>query len=542
MAVPSADSAALAAEAFAAEPIQLADWLVVAPVAIPFFFAALIIMMRGRVDWHAPLAATGFVLMAVANFALVQRVLEEGAVVMVMGRWLPPFGIVFAVDALGAVFALAASLVGLAACIFAERDIDPRDRRFGFFPFLLILVAGVSGAFLTGDIFNLYVWFEVLLIASFGLIVFGGGREQLDGSVKYALLNLVATTIFLIATGLLYGLTGTLNFADLARTVPALPVGAPVLAVAALYLLAFGMKAAAFPVNFWLPASYHTPRMVVAAIFAGLLTKVGIYALLRTFTLVFAPAPDILSEVMIWAGVASMLVGALGALAQDDVRRLMGFLVVSGIGNMLLGLGLASEEALFGTVLYAVHSMIVMTALYLSVGLAQRVAGAHSLNALGGIYRAAPFFSALFLVLAFAVSGLPPFSGFWPKVVLVNASLKLEAYWPAAAVLVSGLLTALATGRVWALAFWRPLPGDMVAAYPDHTPKHDLGPERDRAPDAGLRAPERDWAYLGPIAGLALLAVLLGLFPEPLMELARAGAAGLADPADYINAVLGPLP
>lgn len=507
---------ALVAASMLAEAPALADWLVIAPVILPFAFATVIVMLRQRVERHGLIAIVGFALLVLSNLALIRHVSSQGVVVMAMSNWIPPFGIAFTVDIVGALFALVASVVGLLAAIFADGDLDLRSRRYGFFAFLLMLVSGVSGAFLTGDVFNLYVWFEVLLIASFGLIVYGGSWAQLDGAVRYAILNLIATTLFLIATGLLYGMTGSLNFADLALKIPTLPAGPPTAAVAALFIFAFAMKAAAFPVNFWLPASYHTPPAVVGAVFAGLLTKVGIYALFRITTLVFPTPPAVIDSVLLFAAGATMLIGVLGALAQNDVRRMMGFLVVSGIGSMLLGIAIGSTEALMGAIIYAVHSMVVMTALYLAVGLIQRAAAAYRLSDLGGFYAVTPLLSAMFLVLVFAVAGLPPFSGLWPKVVLLRASLAAGANWAALALLVTGFLTALAMGRVWALVFWRD--------------RQDDAPEIDASVF-------RDVRLMGPLAALVVIIIGLGIYPAPLFALAGQGAEGMVDPTDYISAV-----
>ena len=515
------DLEALRAVSMIQEPTPLGDWLVVMPVLIPFVAGALLIMFRQRINWHMQIAAGAFLLLILTNLALTARVADQGVVVMTMGRWLAPFGISFSVDMVSALFALAASIVGLVATLYAEEDVPRRERRYGFFAFLLLLVGGVSGAFMTGDIFNLYVWFEVLLISSFGLIIYGGEKIQLDGAVKYAVLNLIATTLFLTATGLLYGLTGTLNFADLARVVPELQDSAPLAAVGALFLLAFGMKAAGFPVNFWLPASYHTPKLVVSAIFAGLLTKVGIYALFRVTSLVFPTPPDVFRLTLIAVAAATMLIGVFGALAQNNVRRLLGFIVVSGIGMMMVGIALATEEALMGAVFYALHSIVVMTALYLAVGVIERSAGTNQLTALGGLYRQKPFFAAMFLVLSLAVAGLPPFSGFWPKVVLVKASLAVEESFLTAAILVTGFLTTLAMGRVWALAFWRPVEAASGTA----------GMNREESSRPMLMV---------PVGILTALVVLVGLFPETVFALAEAGAKGLIDPTDYVNATLAP--
>jgi multicomponent Na+:H+ antiporter subunit D len=379
------------------------------------------------------------------------------------------------------------------------------------------MLAGVTGAFLTGDIFNLYVWFEVLLIGSFGLLVLGGRKDQLEGALKYATLNLLATTFFFIATGLLYGLTGTLNMADLAGKVTAVENRGLVNAVAALYLLAFGMKAAAFPLFFWLPASYHTPQPGVSAIFGGLLTKVGVYALIRTFTLIFPLDGGVFNDALFWIAGLTILFGGMGALAQNDLRRLVAFTVVGGIGYMLAGLGLGTPAALSGGLFYMVHSMLISTGLFMAVGIAGRIGGGYDVTTLAGIYRAMPVFAGLFLLGAFIVAGIPPFTGFWPKVVLVQASLAVGVPWLTVAILIGGFLTTLALAKAYALAFWR-----------------------DRPEDASPPTMEEPLASrLAPTAAIIVGAAVLGLYAGPLAGFTSAVAEALLDPAAYVATVLG---
>ncbi len=505
--------------AFIAGPTPAADWLLLVPVVLPVLAGAVLLVVRHQVRLHAAIAIAAFGLTFAGAAGLLYRVVTEGPLVMTMGRWLPPFGISFNADALGATFAAVASFVAFAGAIFAVRDIDATGRRYGFYPFLMLMMAGVNGAFLTGDIFNLYVWFEVFVISSFGLLILGSEQRQIDGATKYAILNLVATTIFLITTGLLYGALGTLNMADIARKVPELRDSGPLMTIAALYLLAFGMKAAAFPLNFWLPASYHTPRIVTSALFGGLLTKVGIYALLRVFLTLMPVERGVMSELIAWIAVATMILGILGALSQSDVRRIAGFIVISGIGVMLAGLALGSPMGLAGTVLYAIHSILVMTALYLLAGLMHDAAGSYSLHEVSGLYRSNPFLTAIALAIVLAASGLPPLSGLWPKVMLVQAAVDGDAWWLVLAILLSGFLTTIALGRVFALAFWRNSPAaDTVISDFSATGK----------------------AHSGGYAVLAMLAVpmiAIGVYPEPFMRLASAAAAGLLDPSGYIHAV-----
>jgi multicomponent Na+:H+ antiporter subunit D len=384
-----------------------------------------------------------------------------------------------------------------------------------------MLTSGVSGAFLTADLFNLYVWFEVLLISSFGLIVLGNSHAQLDGAVKYAFLNLVATTLFLIGVGYTYGLFGTLNMADLTLRIAesqAAGNGMPLATIGALFIFAFAMKAAAFPLNFWLPASYHTPNIVTSAVFAALLTKVGVYALLRVAGMLYPGTFDTFQEVLVWIAALTSLLGAAGALASTDIRKVLGFLVLSGIGAMFVGIAVATPDGLRGAILYAVHSILVMAALYLAAGVIGRMNGSFDLRSVGGLYRVSPFFAALFLILVFAISGLPPFSGFWPKVILVRASMDAGEGWLTAAYLVSSFIAMIAIGRVWLFAFWR---NDLDGAA---------------VPVTGLSLDEAR-AYLTPIAILVVVIVGIGIIANPAVHLASLAAVGLVDPSAYITAI-----
>ena len=565
--------------AMVTEPVPLGDWLVIAPTAWCLAMAALLLMIRKDVARQIPVAIAGLVVLLLFDAGLLMRVVEGGTINMTMGRWLPPFGITFTVDLLGAAFTLATGIVALAAGVYALVDIDRREMRYGFWSFVFLMVGGVSGAFLTGDVFNLYVWFEVLLIASFGLIILGSDTAQVDGATKDTFLNLVATTLFLIGTAFLYGITGTLNMADMAAKIPiaAIEGAAPVVTIACLYLLAFGMKAAAFPMNFWLPASYHTPHIIVSALFAGLLTKVGLYALLRTLVMMMPAARDALGTVIAIVAVLTMVTGALGALAQPDLRRMLGYLVISGIGIMLAGLALASPLGLAGAIFYALHSIVVMTALYMLAGIGGRLSGSFSLHAMGGLYRASAPVAAIALVLFFAVAGLPPFTGFWPKAALVRASLEVDAWWLAAAILLNGFIVTIAVGRAFALAWWRPAaePATAGAAMPpdpERPPRHREDAEgletaagrhalapaappgttgeasgttagtretvgvRETAGAAGV-ANATDGRLVLPLVALAALVVVFGLLPERLFTLALLAADGLLDPLPYLESV-----
>jgi len=494
-------------------------WVLAAPLVLPFLTAVAAFLTRmspiGR-----KLSVFGNVLFLIAAGVLMATVLDQGVVAGQMGGWAAPFGITLVADLLSAIMVVITAITALAVSVYALADINERKEYLGYHALFNILIGGVTGAFITGDLFNLYVWFEVMLISSFGLLVLGGKKEQIDGGVKYVTLNLISTILFLSGIGLLYGMTGTLNMADLARTVPTLENQGLVTVVAMMFMVAFGVKAAVFPLFFWLPASYHTPAFSVSAVFAGLLTKVGVYALIRMFTLVFNGAPEITHTVLLWVAAFTMVTGVLGAAAQNDVRKILSFHIVSQIGYMIMGLALLTPLAIVGAVFYLVHHIVVKANLFLIGGVMERAAGSTDLDRIGGLYKSAPLLALLFLIPAFSLAGFPPLSGFWAKYVLVAAALEDSAWIMAAVALVVGLLTIYSMTKIWAAAFWK--------AHPD-----GVEPELSR-----IDAPARR-ALLLPIAFLATLTMIIGLFPEPFVTLAENAAAQLLAPEGYITAVLG---
>ncbi|WP_108259685.1 Na+/H+ antiporter subunit D [Mangrovicoccus ximenensis] len=448
-----------------------------------------------------------------------REVLAAGVVAGQMGGWAAPFGITLVADLLSAVMVLITAVIALAVSVYALSDIDARLERLGYHALFNMLIAGVCGAFVTGDLFNLYVWFEVMLIASFGLLVLGGGRAQIDGGVKYMTLNLVSTALFLTGVGLLYGTTGTLNMADLAGAVDRVHPGL-LSVIATMFLVAFGVKAAVFPLFFWLPAAYHTPAFSVSAVFAGLLTKVGVYALLRTFTLIFDHDTGYTHQILLWVAGLTMVTGVLGAAAQSDIRKILSFHIVSQIGYMILGLALLTPLAIAGAVFYLLHHIIVKANLFLIAGAAERLTGSTELSRIGGLYRSAPLLALLFVIPAFSLAGFPPLSGFWAKFLLVKASLEIGAWTIAAVALAVGLLTIYSMTKIWAEAFWSPHPDGRQPSFA----------ALDRSTARG---------FVLPIGALAAMTLAIGLMPEPFMAFAERSAAQLLDPADYIEAVLG---
>ncbi len=494
--------------------------LLVLPILIPLLAGVGAFLCGRRRRWQTYVSMGGSILQLVICGMLLGTVRQSGIQAEQMGDWPAPFGITLVVDHLSAVMLVITAVIGLAANIYALVDIDRRYQALGFNTLFQILIAAISGAFLTGDLFNLYVWFEVMLMASFGLLVMGGKPRQLDGGVKYVTLNLIATLMFITGLGLLYALTGTLNMAHLHTKVQAFEAPGLMTTVAMLFVMAFGLKAGAFPLFFWLPASYHTPPTAIAAVFSGLLTKVGVYALMRVFSLIFVQDVATTHGLILVMACFTMVTGVLGAAVQNAFRRILAFHIVSQVGYMILGLGLFTPLALAGAVFYLIHHIIVKANLFLISGLVKRVYGHDDFKKLGSLYQRSGLLAVLFLIPAFSLAGFPPLSGFWAKFILIQASLETGAYAAAAVALVVGLLTVYSMTKIWIAVFWEPAPAN--------------GPRNGNPAPVAMPLP-----LVLPVAVLAAMTVAIGLGAQPLMAIALAAAEEMLNPQVYVQAVMG---
>lgn len=493
--------------------------LVFLPILVPLVAGALGLLAWRSARAQAALAVGSGVLHVAVAVALLEAVRRGGPQLAQAGDWPPPFGIGLAADALAAVMVLLAAVLGL-ACVLHAVVVEGGARRpsRGAFPLVSVLLAGVSGAFLTADLFNLFVWFEVLLIASFVLVARGGARAHLAGGIRYLALNLVGSALFLSAVGVVYALTGTLRMADLPARLAGAPPG-PVAAALGVLLVAFGIKAAVFPLFFWLPASYPAPPPSVGALFSGLLTKVGVYAMLRCLVAIFPAVPGARTALLVVAAL-TMVTGVLGAVAQTDVRRLLSFHVVSQIGYLVLGVALGTPLAIAAAIFFTVHVALAKAALFLVGGLAERAGGSFDLGRLGGLGRREPWIAAVFLVAALSLAGIPPLSGFVAKLAVVQAGLAEGEGALVAVALGVGVLTLFSMTKIWLEAFWKPAPAGDGAA-----------------PAA---APPRSAATLLPAAALAGFSLVLGLAPAPLVDLSLRAAGELLAAGEAVAARGGP--
>ena len=488
--------------------------LLALPILVPLATAIALQLLPHRPRLLRSVAFAGALGILAAAISLLARVEAGGIQVLQVASWPAPFGITLVADLFSALLLLMVGIIGVAITGASFAGVDPRREALGYHPLILVLLMGVSGAFLTGDIFNLYVWYEVMLIASFVLMALHRTRAQLHAAFTYVGLNLLASAFLLTAIGLLYGQAGTLNFADLARAWPERRTPALDAVLSMLFLTAFGIKAGLFPLFFWLPASYHTPPAAVSALLAGLLTKVGVYSMIRVFTLLFPdPGAGVYALILVLSA-TTMVVGLVGAIGQRDFRRVLSFNLVGHIGFTTVGLALWTPAGMAASVLYLLHHMLVITSLFLVSGLFLRQRRTTDLRALGGVYQKQPVVACLAMIPLFSLAGVPPLPGFIAKLAVIGAVLDTGHYWLAAVALVVSLLTVVSMARLWDESFWKPAPADSSQA--------PLGA-----------------AILTPIAWLVALTLGLTAAAGPVYTLSRRAAEQLLDPRGYVRSVLG---
>lgn len=494
-------------------------WLLVMPLVVPLIASSLGFMLWRSEGLQRPLGVVAMILLLASSLALLAAVWQQGILVVQLGDWAAPFGISLVADHLSVTMVVLNAVMATTALIYSLSNIDAARTRYGYYPLFHILLVGINGAFLTGDIFNLFVFFEIILIASFVLLALGSERKQVDGAVKYVIINLVASALLLSGVAVIYGLTGTLNMADLSLKVAEVEDVGLVTTISMMFLVAFGIKAGIFPLFFWLPAAYHTPPVAVSALFAGILTKVGVYSLIRFFTLIFTQDVAYTQAVLIVIAGLTMVIGVFGAVVQNEFRRILAFHSVSQVGYMVMGLALYTPLAVAGSVIFMIHHSVVKSNLFLVSGVSERIYGTFELDKLGGIYRSFPLLSGLFVLSAFSLAGFPPLSGFWAKYLLVLAGLEVEAYLLVAAALFTGVFTLYSMTKIWNKAFWM-----SGKSEPTGVP------------------PLSSSALMVPVIFLALFTLFIGVFFEPFMALAERAAADVFDVEGYVRAVLGDAP
>lgn len=533
--------------------------LPVLPIVLPLLAGALLLLTeRAGLTAQRALAAVAMLLQLGVAWLLVQSAATGEVSIYLLGDWPAQIGISLALDRLSALMVATTAVLCSAALLYAGSGWDSRALHFhALFQFQL---AGLNGAFLTSDLFNLFVFFEVLLIASYGLLVHGLGKARLRASIHYVVFNLAGSSLFLVAVALLYALTGTLNMADLAVRVPLLPASDALLirTAALLLLVVFCVKAALLPLYFWLPETYGSATAPVAALFA-IMTKVGVYTIARVYTLVFGDGGGAAANVawpwLPWLALGTLALGAIGALASTRLRGLVAYLVVASAGTLLLALGLGRAETVSAGLFYLVHSTLMAAALFLIVDRVAGLRGDTGDRLLPAPMTTSPaLLGAAFFFCAAAAGGLPPLAGFLGKALLLDATIGSALAVPTwVVVLLAGLGTIVALSRAGSVLFWGSpaaaaemaaemgagMAAGMAAGLADPA---TAAPTAARAaahvPDAARSTPGQFAAIGLLVAAMAATAAWAG----PLHAYTTAASRQLFEPAAYVEAVLGARP
>ena len=524
--------------------LLLLPYMVPMPVILPAVAAALTLILAKYVQAQRAVTLTVLTFLIALNATMLYLVDSEGIQTLQIGGWDAPIGITLVADRLSVSMLTVSSIVLFAVMGYAIsqgiRDGGKDEPVAVFMPAYLLLSMGVNLAFLSGDLFNLYVGFEVFLVASYVLLTLGASPARVRAGVSYVMVSMASSMIFLFGLALVYASVGTLNMAQIGMRMEEVPSGTRS-AIFAVLLVAFAIKAAVFPLDSWLPDSYPTAPSLVTAVFAGLLTKVGVYAIIRARSVIFTDGS--LDGLLMWVALATMLVGILGAMAQNDVKRLLSFTLVSHIGYMIFGVALGSAAGLSGAIFYAIHHILVQTTLFLVVGLIERQAGSSSLRRLGSLAYISPLLAILYFIPAINLGGIPPFTGFLGKIILLEAGAQ-DGSWQAwvliAGAIITSLLTLYTMVLVWSKAFWRDRKDapDGATAIARPAPLVDVQDEvsvTDRS-DVG-RMP---FGMVASTSVLVIASLLVAVLAGPISAITGRAAESAQDVNIYRTAVLGP--
>lgn len=492
------------------------------PVLLPFITGILLLLLRQNRSLRRTIAVLSLLLQLGAAMVLAGTAFSSGMEVMHLGSWKDPIGIVLVGDRTASILVILALLVTLTSTLAGFSERGPAHGNPMRLPLVQFLLTGIQLSFLTGDLFNLFVAFEVMLLSSYGLMTLEAEEGKLKQAYPYVLLNLVSSALFLAACGYTYALFGTLNFAGIAEAAAALEStsGGParIALLTAILAFVFSIKAGMFPLYYWLPNSYPTLPPSLGALYSGLLTKVGIYLLLRLLGTVMPPGQEGLYLLIAWLGGGTMLFGVLGAVSRMGIREILAFHVLSQVGFMILAIGFYTPFAFAAAIFYMIHHIIVKSALFLTASGVLLHQQTDHLARTGGLWRSRPWLGIAFLIMALSLAGLPPLSGFWAKLWILLEGLSEGYYVLVAVSLVASILTLASMVKIWFGAFWQPLPSGSV----------------DQPAKTGLL-----WTAL-TLMIIISLGVSAGV--EPLWEASRAAAAELLDPSLYIEAILHRVP
>ncbi|GAK08754.1 LOW QUALITY PROTEIN: Na(+) H(+) antiporter subunit D [Geomicrobium sp. JCM 19038] len=426
--------------------------IIILLLLIPLLTGVLLIFLRNRISAQRWLSILSLLAVGVVAAIIIQRVLNEGTMTLNLGAGSRLTGLSLLLDMFAMLLVFTTVIVGICCLLYGFRTIGEERERYYFYTFIQFLLVGVMGSFLTGDLFNLFVFFEVMLLSSYVLIALGGKKVQLRESIKYVLVNIVSSMMFLIAIAYLYGMLGTLNFAHMAIRVSEAGQDGLLTTVAIFLMLVFALKAALL-MYFWLPGSYGAPPMAVAALFAALLTKVGIYSIFRMFSVVFPHQPEITHQLLAWLGILTMIIGAIGAVAHWSLRKILAYNVVVAVGFMIAGFAVFTTTAIAGSVFYLIHDMFVKALLFILGGIMIGLTGTDKLREMSGMIRTT-LHSVGCSLLQHLLAGVPPLSGFIGKLLVLQGAIGEGFYIIAAVGLITSLMVLYSVIKIFINGFW----------------------------------------------------------------------------------------
>jgi len=488
--------------------------LLLLPIILPFFFAIILLFFKDNILVQRSLTLIGLVVSFIAALILIAKVKADGVQAITLGGWSAPFGISMVSDMISALLVTTSILITLFVVIYSFTAIGKERERFFYYPAVLFMLTGVNGAFTTGDIFNMFVFFEVLLIASYVLIVLGGEKKQLRESIKYVLVNVISSALFVIAVAFLYSVVGTLNMADISVKIAEIGQPGIITVIAILFLLVFGIKGAIFPLYFWLPGSYAAPPMPVLALFGALLTKVGLYAIMRTYTLFFIHDMGVTHELLLVLSLLTIIAGCIGALAYFDLKQIIIYNIIIAVGVILFGVAQMNEPGMTGAAFYLIHDMIIKGALFILIGIIIFITGTSNLRKMGGLMKTHAPLGWIYLIAAFGLAGIPPLSGFAGKLLIVKGAFEADNIWGGIIILASSLIVLLSAIRIFIYAFW---------GEPVELPKTNHRSYRN---------------MMIPAVVLVMISIVYGVGTEWLVPFMTDASDVLLNPSIYIDAVL----
>ncbi len=519
------------------ETLYTSSNLPLLPVLIPLLTGIALFAFRRDVKFLRLFSMGGaFLTLGVSLFLFLQVSRTGEMSVFCAGGWSPPFGIVMTVDLFSAIMLLMSSVLSLCCLYFGMFTLHPEKEKHEYYPLWQFLMVGTNGAFVTGDLFNLFVFFEIMLMASYVLLMIGSTKAQLRETYKYLIINILGSTLFLVALGILYSMIGSMNMADIAQKVGQVENQGLITVIAMIFMVVFGLKAAMVPLHYWLPQVHTVANATVSAIFSGLLIKIGVYALIRVFTLIFIGNTPLTHGILLIVAAVTIVLGVIGAVSQMNYKRILAYHSISQIGYMVMGLGLFTASSVGGAIYYTVHHAFIKGCLFLTAGVAEKITGTRELKDMGGLLTSYPALSWVFFLAGMSLAGVPPLSGFFGKFILVKEAVALNNYWMTACAVGAGVLTLFSMIKIFMYAYW----GSAPRVY---TPARGFGlPAEAEKNGTGLNAEAANRSGYGnallPCFILVGASLLMGLLAQPVLSTCVTAGEQLMNPAYYIDSVM----